>query len=389
MKYALVTALFLSAFSFADAQTFNRKSNQFKLDYTGAPKNTVLPVVAWTKPAREFSNSQNNDIEIEATIRSSEPLKEAALVIIDSAKKENRKKLPLTPGSMQFDVNQKLYLPDGQYTIKLVAVNEKLGEVSSSRSIIVGKDALADALSIDRKDYVLLIATDKYDYWSDLVNPVEDATAIAGILKENYGFEVEILENPNHEDVFVKLADYLQKSYKPQDQLMIFFAGHGYFDDTFGEGFVVAKNSLENDVSKTSYISHARLRTVIENIPCDHVFLAMDVCFGGTFDPVIARSRGSEYADQTNDEYLVRKLSYKTRKYLTSGGKTYVSDGIAGKHSPFASKFIQALNESGGSDRILTLPELRTYVEKLTPEPRTGSFGTDEPASDFLFVAKP
>jgi hypothetical protein len=389
MKYALVTALFLSAFSFAAAQTFNKKTNQFKLDYTAAAKNTVLPVVTWTKPAREFSNSQNNDIEIVAAIKSSEPLKEAFLLIIDSAKKENRKKLAVQPGGLQFEINQKLYLPDGAYTIKVVAINEKLGEASSSRSLIIGKDAMADALSMDRKDYALIIATDKYDYWSDLVNPVEDSEAIAQVLKETYGFEVEILENPNHEDVFVKIADYLQKTYKPQDQLMIFFAGHGYFDETFGEGFVVAKNSLENDVSKTTYISHARLRTVIENIPCEHVLLAMDVCFGGTFDPVIARSRGSEYAETTNDEYLVRKLSYKTRKYITSGGKQYVSDGIPGKHSPFANKFLQALNERGGTDGILTLQELKGYVEKLSPEPRTGSFGTDENASDFLFVPKP
>jgi hypothetical protein len=387
MKTAIILGLVLSAFSTA-AQTFNRKTNDFKLDFTGAAKNTELPVITWTKPAREFSNSQNNEIQVEAAIKSTEPLKEAALLIIDEQKKETRKKLQVQAGSLQYEVIQKLFLPDGQYTLKLVAVNEKNGEVSSSRSLVIGKDAMADALSIDRKDYALLIAVDKYDYWSDLVNPIEDSHAIAAALKENYGFEVEILENPNHEDVFVKIAEYLQKTYKPQDQLMIFFAGHGYFDDTFGEGFVVAKNSLENDASKTTYISHARLRTVIENIPCEHVFLAMDVCFGGTFDPVIARSRGSAYAETTNDEYLVRKLSYKTRKYLTSGGKTYVSDGIAGKHSPFASKFLQALNESGGTDNILTLQELKSYVEKLQPEPRSGSFGTDDPASDFLFVKR-
>lgn len=151
----------------------------------------------------------------------------------------------------------------------------------------------------------------------------------------------------------------------------------------------MAKNSLEDDKAKTTYISHSRLRSVINNIPCEHVFLTMDVCFGGTFDPVIARERGeSLYKETTQSEFLVRKLSYKTRNYLTSGGKTYVSDGVAGKHSPFALKLLQALKDSGGNDRILTIEEIRSYVEKLVPEPRSGSFGDDNPASDFVFVAK-
>jgi hypothetical protein len=113
----------------------------------------------------------------------------------------------------------------------------------------------------------------------------------------------------------------------------------------------------------------------------------MDVCFGGTFDPIIARERGSDSYTETNQsEFLIRKLSYKTRKYMTSGGKTYVSDGVVGKHSPFAVKILQALKEGGGEDRILTLTEIKSYVEKLTPEPRFGGFGEDNIASDFVFV---
>lgn len=217
---------------------------------------------------------------------------------------------------------------------------------------------------------------------------VDDAHSLAKILKEKYGFETEIVENANYDDVFIKLQDYAQRKFKPQDQLMIFFAGHGSFDEAFGEGFVVAKNSLENDKAKSSYISHNRIRGIINNIQSQHVFLVMDVCFGGTFDPVIASSRGAEAAETTDMEFLVRKLGTKTRKYLTSGGKTYVSDGIPGKHSPFTLKLLQALSEGGGSDHILTLSELKVYVEKLKPEPRLGSFGDDKPDSDFVFVPK-
>jgi len=286
-------------------------------------------------------------------------------------------------------VKQHLRLSEGQNVVRIVAENAQGGIVTSTRSVIVGKDAVGDVVSINRKDYALFFATDQYDHWTDLVNPIDDARSMAKVLQEKYGFEVEIVENPNQEDVFIKLGEYSQRNFKPQDQLMIFFAGHGYFDETFGEGFVVAKNSLENDKAKTTYISHNRLRGVINNISNQHIFLAMDVCFGGTFDPVIAASRGNLEVGETNDnEFLVRKLSKQTRKYLTSGGKEYVSDGIPGKHSPFTLKILQALNDSGGSDRILTLSELKTYVEKLKPEPRLGGFGDDKPDSDFVFVRR-
>lgn len=186
--------------------------------------------------------------------------------MIDAETNIRERKVEVDQNTFTKNYVQPLHLQDGQYKIRIIAVNLKGGKVSSTRTILVGKDAIADAISIDRKDYAILFATDKYDHWNDLVNPVFDANTIANELKEKYGFEVEVVENANQEDVFNKLADYSQK-YKPQDQLLVFFAGHGYFDDTFGEGFVVAKNSLENDRSRTSYISHSRLRTVINNIP--------------------------------------------------------------------------------------------------------------------------
>ena len=56
---------------------------------------------------------------------------------------------------------------------------------------------------------------------------------------------------------------------------------------------MVTKESLANDEAKTTYLSHNRLRSIVNNIPCDHIFLTMDVCFGGTFDNAVAH-RGME-----------------------------------------------------------------------------------------------
>lgn len=262
--------------------------------------------------------------------------------------------------------------------------------MSSIRNVLIGKDEIADAVDANRKDYALIFATDNYENWDDLVNPVNDATTIDGILREKYGFQTEVVLNATLEEVSAKLYDYNTRKFNPQDQLFVFFAGHGYYDEVLGEGYVVASNSLMNDKGKNSFLAHSILRQRLENIKCEHIFLTMDVCFGGTFDPVLAKVRAADAMDEATDtQYLVRKLTKRTRKYLTSGSKQYVPDGAPGKHSPFAAKFIQALREvGGGTGRILTLYELNTYFQKISTEPRFGSFGSDDNASDFVFVTK-
>ena len=369
------------------AQVISDKTNEIVLDFDKTGK-ISLPEIQWVSPRLAFTNTQEQRVQIKANVTSGRPLNK---VIVNIKKDKYGRAVGSRSADMddQFNVEIDLTLRlfDGENWIEIVAENEDGGIVKDYRNIRVGLDAISDAVTLNRKDYALLFATNKYDNWSDLVNPVFDVQSIAKELKERYGFEVEIVLDAEQNVVMTKLREYAQRNYQPQDQLFIFFAGHGVYDEVFGEGFLVAKNSIKNDVGKNSYVSHNRIRNNINNIGCEHIFLIMDVCFGGTFDPVLASSRASVY-EQTNDqEYLVKKLSKKTRKYLTSGSKEYVSDGVPGHHSPFAKNLLEALKSNGGSDRILILDEIKLYMERLKTTPRFGEFGSDEKGSDFVFVA--
>jgi hypothetical protein len=389
MKAILLTLTICLLATVSGAQSFSGKTVDINLNFKDsatAKINTTLPIITWTFPQIEYSNSLENHVTLELMIHSDVELRSATMLITDGTTTARGNKQIKTGTDRDIPVKQPLSLPDGTNVIELMVENVNGGKTSSKRTIVVGK-AGENMLAADRKDYALLFATDEYDNWTDLVNPIDDARSVAKLLSEKYGFEVEIVENPNDADVLNKLRDYAERKFKQQDQLLIFFAGHGYFDDTFGEGYVVAKNSLVNDKAKTTYISHSRLKTITGNLPSEHVLLVMDVCFGGTFDDEIAGKRGLA-EDPTTSEFLARKLGIRTRKYLTSGGKEYVSDGIPGKHSPFTLKILQAFADGGGEDRILTLSEVKTYVEKLKPEPRLGGFGDDKTESDFVFINK-
>jgi len=291
----------------------------------------------------------------------------------------------------EFDVQ--IPLSQGKNPVTVVAF-DRMGNKAEQTFIIERqpKEAVAsskETVSTNGRNYALLIATDQYDEWDRLNNPIFDAQKIEEELKASYQFETELLKNPTREQILLKLKEYTKKSFEPNDQLFIFVAGHGHFDEDLREGFLVAKDSKKNDESAASYIPHNTLRSTINNIKCKHIFLVMDVCFGGTFDPVIAKRGGaSEYDNISKQEFIARKLRFKTRRYLTSGGKEYVSDGRPGMHSPFARRLLEALRGFGGSDGILTIGEIITQVEALNPEPKSGSFGDDEPGSDFIFIVK-
>lgn len=384
----IIFSLTLLLSAYAQAQIVSDKSNEILLNFTAEQKNTSLPTIFWISPRLEFTNTQESRIQIKASVSSSIPLKK---VHIAMKKSKEGSSLGTRMADMDdpynVNIDLSLLVSSGENWIEIIAENEDGGMVRDFRNIRVGMDAIGSAVMADRKDYALLFAINKFDNWNDLVNPIPDAEAIADELRVRYGFEVEIVRNSEQDEVMTKLREYAQRKYKPQDQLFIFFAGHGVYDEVFGEGFLVARNSVRNDVSKNTYISHNRIRSNIDNIPCQHIFLTMDACFGGTFDPVLAASRAAYYEVSNNQEYLVKKLSKKTRKYLTSGSKEYVPDGIPGHHSPFAANFLEALKSNGGEDRILILDEIKLYMERLRTTPRFGSFGTDENGSDFVFVA--
>jgi uncharacterized caspase-like protein len=242
------------------------------------------------------------------------------------------------------------------------------------------------------RDYALLIATNSYEDWSPLANPIPDALAIGEDLRQTFGFEVQVVQNPTQREFWSTLNAYARRTYADDDQLFIFIAGHGTQDRTLGEGFLVARDSKAEDKDKErlSYIDYSRLRDYVNRVPSKHILLMLDACFGGSF---VGRrpsaSRGNaDYGAASRDELIRRRLRYRTRLYVTSGGEVYVADGDPGKHSPFAYRLLEGLRSADSKNGVVTYAQLMSYLERARMEPRTGDFGDHEPGGDFLFIAK-
>ncbi len=259
------------------------------------------------------------------------------------------------------------------------------------------------------KDYALLFATDTYEHWGDLRTPIADVEAIGAELKNRYGFNVDIRKNVTIKDILATLAEYKAKRYATGDQLLVYFAGRGEFDEVLQDGHIAGTESeLPNkDPILSTYLSFSKLRNALDNFPCERIMLILDVDYGGTFDDKIAlsleepkktpsiKTQGAELLLNLEDT-----LKVQTRWYLSSGGKEPVQDGIV--HSPFTLSLLTVLRDGAGKDDVLTIPEIaRLLPEKFQAEldklkalypnaeiqqtPASGPFGSGK-ADDKAFV---
>ncbi|MDH5399628.1 MAG: caspase family protein [Cyclobacteriaceae bacterium] len=385
-----VPLLLICALGYSQEKVVSGKSNPVTVSYSSENSGEFAPVLTWITPAEQGATFDAKKVNLEVGVKSSTEVSEVTIYIDGEPLASERGLGVAAAKADDYDqvIKRELDLQNGTHEIRLLVENEAGEAALEFRTINVDAPVI---LAAGRRDYALIIGTDQYDEWDNLTNPVFDAQTIATELTESYGFEVDLNLNLTTSEMLTKIREYGSKNFMKDDQLFIFIAGHGQFDEVFTEGYVVGKNSKKIDPAKESYISHSTLRTYVSNIPSNHIFLAMDVCFGGTFDQAIAQAghRGADmYGEIETSDYIERKLRFKTRKYLTSGGKQYVPDGRPGEHSPFARHFIDALRSYGGRDKILTLGEIVNFVERISPEPKFGDFPGDEPGSDFIFVAK-
>jgi Skp family chaperone for outer membrane proteins len=244
-------------------------------------------------------------------------------------------------------------------------------------------------------NYALIFATDDYAHWPRLTNPISDADAVNQTLTSLYNFHVEEVRNPTDDQILAKLTEYLHRKFEPQDQLLIMFSGHGYFDPDLGKGFLVPANALlvKDDIGHRSLLAHETVMGYVNRIPATHVVLVLDACFAGTLDRKIADSglRGDvssdPYAHASLPELMERKEPKRTRRYITSGGKDFVPDGLPGHHSPFISAFLVTLNQGADLKGYLTLNDIEQGLDTVKPEPRWGDIQDDnDPGADFLLL---
>ncbi|MFZ9386822.1 MAG: caspase family protein [Chitinophagaceae bacterium] len=247
-----------------------------------------------------------------------------------------------------------------------------------------------------QKNYALLVATDLYNDpgFDKLSNPIYDMETVGKLLREEFGFEVTIVRNPTLDGIESQLSEFRDsRNYGSNDQLFLFFAGHGVYDERSKMGYLVARDSKLKDPNYKSYLSYSDLgNKYLKNISCNRIFLVLDACFAGTFfDDNSVRGTPQE-ANARNLEAL-NKMAANQHFYkgISSGAKQYVEDGKPGQHSPFAAKFLTTLWNKAMNKSFVTADEIIGEIKSNPPGSTAiceGKFHYSDPFSHFIFELK-
>lgn len=266
------------------------------------------------------------------------------------------------------------------------------------------KEIQKEVSGLAGKRYALVVGTDNYKGkgWKKLNNPVKDARAVADELANSYGFEVQLLEDKPMDSIYKAIREYYRIT-KPNDQFVVYFAGHGDVDEELlDDGFIVCTDSrsVEEDPVRNTYIPYLKLQKMLNNIPARQVLVLLDVCHGGVFDQKVFENekREGEFSNISNRnvlQFLKDKLPLRTRKFLSSVGSEPAFDGKAGRHSPFANLLLQVLRARGaGSNGIVTLSDIFKVLQTasmnetatLKISPAMADFGQVDAFSEFIFI---
>lgn len=187
--------------------------------------------------------------------------------------------------------------------------------------------------------HALVIGNDRYRDLPALATAVNDAESISAILRDRYGFSVSVLANATRAQVLTSLRQ-LRETLTESDNLLIYYAGHGWLDTEADEGYWLPVDAEED--SDINWISNATITGYLRSIQAKHVMIVADSCYSGTL------TRGIKL-DVKPPDYLQRISRQRARIVLSSGGLEPVADGGGGgKHSAFARHFIDALNANQG-----------------------------------------
>jgi uncharacterized caspase-like protein len=237
----------------------------------------------------------------------------------------------------------------------------------------------------------LVIANAEYAHLPDLVTPVRDAEVVAGLLRDRYGFEVQVLVNATLYDVLSALHQ-LRRSLTKDDNLLVYYAGHGQLDEESMEGYWLPVDAeLDNDAN---WIPTSRISTYLEVIPAKQILIISDSCYSGalTRSSLPRLDRGLD--DEEREHWYEVMARKRARVALTSGGLTPVMDAGGGGHSVFNRALTDAL---AANEEILEAQRLYRDVAARVAHAADLSGVEQEPecapirhagheAGDFLFV---
>ncbi len=253
---------------------------------------------------------------------------------------------------------------------------------------IINTGSIYGDLNPDSSEYHLLIIcnqnyTDKD--WTSLKWPIHDGSRLKDVLTKRYNFKesnITVLTDPTRTQMFAVLQSFIKKLNR-KDNLLIFYAGHGYYDQDMNMGYWIPSDG--DHANPANWFANDELKRSIKAINTQHTLVIADACFAGTLTRGKTTSSIIDWDSVLPDNMLRTRYGLRSRKVMTSGSLEQVPD---------KSEFIEALVSTlqNSTLKYLTSEQLFDRIKKSISNqiplfsviPDCGN----ETGGDFIFTLK-
>lgn len=195
------------------------------------------------------------------------------------------------------------------------------------------------SLNVEGRYYALVIGISEYATLETLPTATKDAEAVAAILRETYGMQVNTLfDSKATRENILDAIEVFQRLIKPSDKLLIYYAGHGHLDAETEDAYWLPVNA--NLESLGQWIPTETITASLKRIPANQILVVADSAYSGT----LARAKQADLFDAATRLPYLKSLSEKVSRVIITSGALHpvAANGDSGL-SLFASTFVGAL----------------------------------------------
>ena len=219
--------------------------------------------------------------------------------------------------------------------------------------------------------YALIIGNNNYSHLPKLQTAVSDAQAVEQVLRTKYDFDTTLLLDVDRHGILSALYELRSRMTK-NDNLLIYYAGHGDLDTVNDRGYWLPVNA--DSSNPANWISNVAITDVLNTLPAKHVLVIADSCYSGAMSRTAMPQADVSMPDELRRKWFKLMAKSRSRTVLTSGGLKPVLDEGGGEHSVFAGAFLDALERN---DEIVEGYRLFRRVSGVVSE-RAAKFGVDQ-----------
>lgn len=263
---------------------------------------------------------------------------------------------------------------------RLEKIQKKLNKIQKNE--LKSDSVMALEAKRSGKYFALIIGVSTYNNSRlNLDRPVKDAQKFKEALIKNYTFDnsrITLLTNPTRQQILKEIF-HLRKKVSKKDNLLIFYAGHGYWDEAAKQGYWWPRDASPDDPAQ--WLSNSDLKEQIRGVPSTHTLVISDACFSGA----IFKTRSADIRSAPTDILMLNRQP--SRRAMTSGTLTTVPD-----QSVFFDYLLKQMNEN--KNHYLPSQSMfdnirQNVISNSLIVPQDGVISdTGDEGGDFIFIRK-